>query len=61
MNKAAFFHSRTGFVNGIRCFGDIPATPGAPEAVQKMLYAALPLIGGYILMGTDALKEVSSD
>lgn len=53
---------KTEFVNGIQRFGDIPAEPGQPPvsaSVKKMvLHAELPLIGGHILMGTDAPKEM---
>lgn len=50
------------FVNGINRFGEIPAEPGQPvvaEAIRKMvLHVELPLIGGHVLMGTDAPKEM---
>ena len=53
---------KTEFVNGIQRFGEMPAEPGQPplaENVKKMvLHAELPLIGGHILMGTDAPKEM---
>lgn len=53
---------KTEFVGGIQRFGDIP--PGAEhppvaDNVKKMvLHAELPLIGGHVLMGTDAPKEM---
>ena len=50
------------FVNGIQRFGDMPADPNqAPmsESVKKMvLHVELPILGGHILMGTDAPKEM---
>ncbi len=50
------------FINGIQKFEDLPAgmqeTP-LPENLQKMvLHVELPLLGGHILMGTDAPKEM---
>ncbi|MCC5929146.1 MAG: SRPBCC domain-containing protein [Cyclobacteriaceae bacterium] len=52
---------KSDFINGIQRFGDIPTEPDqAPiaEAVKKMvLHIELPIIGGHILMGTDAPKE----
>jgi uncharacterized glyoxalase superfamily protein PhnB/uncharacterized protein YndB with AHSA1/START domain len=53
---------KTEFINGIHRLGDIPAETGHPpvaDAVKKMiLHIELPLIGGHILMGTDAPKEM---
>jgi uncharacterized glyoxalase superfamily protein PhnB/uncharacterized protein YndB with AHSA1/START domain len=53
---------RTEFVNGIKRFEDIPASQGHPpiaESIKKMvLHVELPLIGGHILMATDAPKEM---
>lgn len=53
---------KTDFVNGIKRFGDLPADPNQPpiaEPVKKMvLHIELPLLGGHILMGTDAPKEM---
>ncbi|WP_026994921.1 SRPBCC domain-containing protein [Flectobacillus major] len=52
---------KTEFINGIRRFDDIPADPNQPpmaESVKKMvLHVELPILGGHILMGTDAPKE----
>lgn len=51
--------------NGIERFGDIPekdGNPPVPEAVKKMvLHVELPILGGHILMGTDAPKEMGFD
>lgn len=53
---------KTDFVNGIQRFGDLPSDPSQPpiaEQVKKMvLHVELPLLGGHILMGTDAPKEM---
>jgi len=53
---------RTDFINGIQRFGDIPADPDQPpvaENVKKMvLHIELPILGGHILMGTDAPMEM---
>lgn len=47
---------------GIQRFGDIPAEAGhptVPEAIKKMvLHVELPILGGHILMATDAPKEM---
>ncbi|MCB0688488.1 MAG: VOC family protein [Saprospiraceae bacterium] len=47
---------------GIQRFGDIPAESGHPpvaEEIKKMvLHVELPIVGGHILMGTDAPKEM---
>jgi uncharacterized glyoxalase superfamily protein PhnB/uncharacterized protein YndB with AHSA1/START domain len=54
---------KTEFVgNGIQRFGDLPAgadTPPIADSVKKMvLHVELPIVGGHILMGTDAPKEM---
>lgn len=53
---------KTEFVNGIHRFGDIPPDANHPplaENVKKMvLHIELPLIGGHILMGSDAPEEM---
>lgn len=47
---------------GIQRFGDIPADSGHPpvaENIKKMiLHVELPILGGHILMATDAPKEM---
>lgn len=47
---------------GIERFGEIPEEPGnppIPEGIKKMvLHVELPILGGHILMGTDAPKEM---
>lgn len=53
---------KTDFINGIKRFEDIPAGAGHPpvaEGIKKMvLHVELPIVGGHILMGTDAPKEM---
>lgn len=52
----------TAFIHGIQRFGDIPADPGQPPMSDKVknlvLHVELPLLGGHVLMGTDAPKEM---
>lgn len=47
---------------GLQRFGDIPADsshPPVPDAIKKMvLHVELPILGGHILMATDAPKEM---
>ncbi|WP_308992481.1 SRPBCC domain-containing protein [Mariniflexile litorale] len=47
---------------GIQRFGDIPAESGHPpvsESIKKMvLHVELPILGGHVLMATDAPKEM---
>jgi uncharacterized glyoxalase superfamily protein PhnB/uncharacterized protein YndB with AHSA1/START domain len=47
---------------GLQRFGDIPAEAGhptVPDAIKKMvLHVELPILGGHILMATDAPKEM---
>lgn len=53
---------KSDFINGIQRFEDIPADAGHPpvaDAIKKMvLHVELPILGGHILMGTDAPKEM---
>lgn len=53
---------KTDFINGISRFGELPSEPEQPpvaENVKNMvLHIELPLLGGHILMGTDAPKEM---
>lgn len=53
---------KTEFVNGIHRFGEIPNNPGnlpvAENIKHMVLHVELPLLGGHILMGTDAPKEM---
>ncbi|HVU84152.1 MAG TPA: SRPBCC domain-containing protein [Puia sp.] len=50
---------KTEFAGGkIQRFGDFPAQPGMPELNEKdkklVLHIELPILGGHVLMGTDA-------
>jgi uncharacterized glyoxalase superfamily protein PhnB/uncharacterized protein YndB with AHSA1/START domain len=63
--EAFLFYRRvfgTEFVNGMQRFGDIPAEPGQPampDAVKNLvIHVELPILGGHLLMGTDAAKEM---
>jgi PhnB protein len=53
---------KTAFINGIKRFGDLPSDPSQPpiaDNVKNMvLHVELPTIGGHILMGTDAPREM---
>lgn len=53
---------KTEFVQGIQKFKDIPENTGHPpiaDAIKDMvLHVELPLLGGHILMGTDAPEEM---
>jgi PhnB protein len=44
--------------NGIARFGDIPVTEGMPPLAEKdrnlVMHIELPILGGHVLMGTDA-------
>ncbi|WP_026970072.1 SRPBCC domain-containing protein [Algoriphagus terrigena] len=50
------------FVAGIQRFDQVPSEPGQPQLddhVKRMiLHVELPILGGHILMGTDAPKEM---
>lgn len=49
------------FINGIKRFGEVPADPNQPPMAEELkklvLHIELPILGGHILMGTDAPKE----
>ena len=53
---------KTEFVNNMQRFGDLPADPSHPpmedHVKQMILHIELPILGGHILMGTDAPKEM---
>lgn len=53
---------KTEFVNGIQRLGDAPTSPEHPPLADNVkdmvLHVELPLIGGHILMATDAPKEM---
>jgi PhnB protein len=48
--------------NGFNRFGDMPPQPGMPpvgEATKNLvLHVSLPILGGYMLMGSDAPPEM---
>ncbi|MCF1715091.1 SRPBCC domain-containing protein [Flavihumibacter sp. RY-1] len=50
------------FINGIQRFGDLPADSSHPPVAENIknmvLHVELPILGGHILMGTDAPKEM---
>ena len=52
----------TEFVGGISRFGDIPAQEGQPEMSeddkQLVMNVQLPILGGHLLMGTDAPESM---
>jgi PhnB protein len=53
---------KTEFIQGMQRFRDIPPSPDAPnlpENIKDMiLHVELPMLGGHVLMGTDAPKEM---
>lgn len=53
---------KTDFVNGIQRFGELPPDPNQPAIADNLknmvLHVELPILGGHILMGTDAPKEM---
>lgn len=53
---------KTEFINGIQRFGDLPQEAGQatmiPAVKNMVIHVELPLIGGHVLMGTDAPKEM---
>lgn len=53
---------KTEFVQGMQRFGELPADPSQPpmpdHVKQMVLHCELPLLGGHILMATDAPKEM---
>ena len=52
----------TEFVNGIVRQGDVPAQPGQPEMSDEdkslVINVQLPILGGHLLMGTDAPESM---
>lgn len=57
--KAVF---KTEFNGGIHRFGEIPAQAGMPPISDRIknlvMHIELPILGGHILMGTDAPEEM---
>jgi PhnB protein len=52
----------TDFIGGIMRFSDIPAPVGAPPLAEAdrnlVMHVELPILGGHILMGTDAPESM---
>jgi PhnB protein len=52
----------TDFAMPIQRMSDVPAAPGVPQlgdAEKKMvMHVELPIVGGHVLMGTDALESM---
>ena len=53
---------QTEFVSPFMRFGDSPPCPGAPplspEQAKLVMHVGLPLLGGHVLMGTDAPESM---
>jgi PhnB protein len=64
--EEAFEHYRrcfgTAYKDGFVRFADMPAQPGQPPLAeadrQKILHVSLPILGGHVIMGTDALASM---
>lgn len=50
------------FIGGIHRFGDMPASAGQPPLAdadrQGVMHVTLAILGGHLLMGTDALESM---
>lgn len=50
------------FIGGINRFGDIPPQEGAPQIAEEdknlVMHVVLPILGGHMLMGTDAPESM---
>jgi len=50
------------YTGPIRRFGDIPAAPGQPAMAEEdknlVMHVELPILGGHVLMGTDAPESM---
>jgi PhnB protein len=53
---------RTEFAMPIQRMSDVPAAPGMPQLGEAekngVMHVELPIVGGHVLMGTDALESV---
>ena len=65
--EAAFSYYKSVFKSafvepGIRRMRDVPAGPGMPPLSEKekdmVMHVELPIVGGHVLMGTDALESM---
>jgi uncharacterized glyoxalase superfamily protein PhnB len=56
---------KTDFIHGIMRFGDAPPTPGQPPVpdsiINQIMHIELPILGDFLLMGSDAPKELGYD
>lgn len=52
----------TEFVDGIHRMGEVPADPSQPPMAEDdkelVMHVALPILGGHVLMGTDAPESM---
>ncbi len=52
----------TEFIGGMNRMGDVPLQPGQPELSgadkSLVMHVALPILGGFVLMGTDATESM---
>lgn len=52
----------TEFIGGINRFRDVPAAEGAPAIAEEdkdlVMHVSLPILGGHVLMGTDAPESM---
>lgn len=50
------------FTDGIKRLGEVPPSPGQPELSEEdknlVMHIALPILGGHVLMGTDAPESM---
>lgn len=53
---------KTDFITAPQRMGDVPPGPGAPQLSDAekrlIMHVALPVVGGHVLMGTDALESM---
>lgn len=53
---------KTEFIDGIHRMGEAPQQPGSPELSENdkklVMHVALPLLGDFVLMGTDAPESM---
>jgi PhnB protein len=53
---------RTDFLGKLQRMADVPAGPGMPALPEKernmVMHVELPIMGGHVLMGTDALESM---
>lgn len=55
---------KTEFLGPVMRYKDMPASPGRPAIVDAdrnlIMHVELPILAGYVLMGTDALESMGS-